>query len=362
MQGLPVALQPYAKGDVERFEGLVEGLAAANLHHVAKTVRDQRAGMDIPSHNLYAQQGILAGRGDAFSPIYITPKGAHGARRCTVAGTMHKITDHSKPSTPSALYTSPFLLKQFADTKTPESPLRPTTAARAATASAWDGPLDTTTNQSLYARIRAQGQGWSLSHAASPPAPGLGGAVHVAAPPAQSPVDILDVDAERAQEEAEAAPADQPYVFGSLLREAAQAVEEAEAGDSAAPASPYVADAPVDLEEAEETTPPQEREAPRPPTATERLAQAKASAAHDARAMGWPKASAAARRTLNMHDAVSYYETVTVPPPSRPATAGTQAAATNLARQRALESQRSDIFGQMEGRQTWSVGPRVAER
>ena len=81
MQGLPVALQPYAKGDVERFEGLVEGLAAANLHHVAKTVRDQRAGMDIPSHNLYAQQGILAGRGDAFSPIYVTPKGAHGARR-----------------------------------------------------------------------------------------------------------------------------------------------------------------------------------------------------------------------------------------------------------------------------------------
>lgn len=56
---LPASLRPLVS-DEERFKGLCDGLAAANLHAVAKAVRDERADLIVPSHPLYSQNRLLA--------------------------------------------------------------------------------------------------------------------------------------------------------------------------------------------------------------------------------------------------------------------------------------------------------------
>ena len=79
------------------------------------------------------------------------------------------------------------------------------------------------------------------------------------------------------------------------------------------------------------------------------------------------RATASSRRALSMEDAGHFYAMAAAAPP-RPPSSATIAAATprasaNLARQRALETQRSDIFGHgVEGRRHWSVGPNLAAR
>ena len=54
------------------------------------------------------------GRSEKFSPIYVTPKDSCGARRCTVSGSLGQRPPQTPPPmTPSAMYSSPYLLKQF---------------------------------------------------------------------------------------------------------------------------------------------------------------------------------------------------------------------------------------------------------
>ena len=60
MQRLPPSIRSYAYTDSTRFEGLCEGLEAAKMHAIAKTVREQRAGLIVPSHALYTQERLLA--------------------------------------------------------------------------------------------------------------------------------------------------------------------------------------------------------------------------------------------------------------------------------------------------------------
>ena len=335
---LPPSLLAYTN-DSTRFEGLVEGLSAAKLHAVAQAVRESRANLTVPSHALYTSQRILAGRNDAFSPIYVTPKGSNGARRCTVSGTLVGVgqSHGDRPETPAALYSSKFLLKQFADGP-PSSPSRPRTASASANTNAWRGPVDSHANQSLYERHRATG---------------LGGWNAVPPQAKAAEAEVLDVEAERADAQA----AEPSYVFGSVLREAAEAEEV------------------VELEAAE---PPADREEEITPTAAPRSLSAYDFSAYDHLAIN--KLSIAdeeeaggramrTRRSLQMIDAAAFYETVaSAPPPAVQTKAEAElaqvTAATNIARQRALQMQRSDIFGRVaiEGRPDYTIGPNVADR
>ena len=333
-------------------------MSAAKLHAVANAVRDERAGLIVPAHPLYNQRRLLAGRGEAFSPIYVTPKGDHGARRCTVAGNMNQRPPQTPPATPpSAMYTSPYMMKQFAEMPQNDAAHdRPRTATATAMTKAWQAPLDMHANQMLYARHRAAGHGWRDSLQTA-----LSGTRDTAAAPAGA-VDYLDVEAEQWQQMSAASndpeedpnamarqpawepTASQKEVWDRLLGPQTEAMPDLTEGES------------------EEVTPPPSAKPvnpfwelaaePQPPPST---------------------AGRAARRSLQMRDAANFYEGHSAVPPSmavvqqvqsrpvcRPMSA---AAATNSARARALEAQRSDIFGHgIEGRGHWSVGPRVAER
>lgn len=214
--------------------GLCEGLDAARLHSVARAVREERAGLTIPAHQLYERKPQ---HGD-FSPVYLTPKGTAGARRCTVGGKLLTAGHSSNtppgsepPRTPPAMYSSPFLLKQFADASgTAGGSARPRTAAATASAQAWCGPIDSLTNRQLYERHRALSKGWRAPPAsARAPAP---------AGCDSAEVQILDVDAERATEErrgADAAAAEAASVAGAAevasVAEAAQVSEPSAAVD-----------------------------------------------------------------------------------------------------------------------------------
>lgn len=355
MQRLPPSIRSYAYTDSTRFEGLCEGLEAAKMHTIAKTVREQRAGLIVPSHALYTQERLLAGRNDAFSPIYVTPKGEGVSRRMTVAGDMQAMKCSSRESTPAALYSSQYMIKQMAPAP-PDSPARPRTATAAMTAHAWDEPLDNATlNQKLYERHRAAGNGWSIFPASGPPAAGLGGGKHIAPPPAAAAApEILDVAAEQA-----AAGSEEAYAFGDLLKEAAALEAEMEAEAAAFQASeppPQTPDsAAVDIADAEEEmTPPQD---------PFRLADAKPSwmGLHDYSkpilAAGQRPGSSSSRRALNMADASQFYEKAgqatdyskppVMPPPPRPMTA---------ARQAMLNMNSSDIFNHTTRREEWSFG------
>ena len=115
---LPPTLQSYVHTeDAARFDALCEGMSAANLHATVRAVRDERSKLGVPAHGLYTQNEPLIGaRGNhAFAPIYLTPKGEGNSRRTTVSGPLDKLGTMERPTTPSAQYTSPFMLKQFAD-------------------------------------------------------------------------------------------------------------------------------------------------------------------------------------------------------------------------------------------------------
>jgi hypothetical protein len=311
-RALPSGLRAHAEGDDESFNGLCDALSKANLHTVARTVRDERADLIIPSHPLYTQQHLLNRRNELRSPIYVTPKGAHGARRCTVGGNLNdRPVSQTPPPTPSAMYSSPYLLKQFAASAVEDA--RPRTATATANANAWRAPLDSQTNRSLYERHRAAGHGWTASMAS----------------PAPEPVDILDVDAERE------------------LREQEQAPAEVEPVSPAGPELEAVAQ--------DEATPPHQFPIPMPAyTYFPDNAAPKAAGPN-------------ARRTLLMNDAAQFYESnCAVPPPPSRAThkiAPLDRSRLTESRARRLEANRSDIFGfAVEGRGHWSVGPRLAER
>lgn len=184
--------------------------------------------LNIPAHQIYSQQRILSSRETPFSPIYLTPKGTAGARRCTVAGSMLKCgspPQSAPPRTPPAMYSSQYLLKQFAES--PEiAALRPQTASKAASTAAWRPPLDTQTNANLYERYRRLGNGWPRAVVSAP--------------------EVLDVAAEQAAAAVEAI---------SLQQPAAEEGPEATEGGAAFDVTDYTA--PV--------FPPQ---TPPPPTAT----------------------------------------------------------------------------------------------
>lgn len=299
---------PLAANDASRFDGLCEALSAAKLHAVAKAVREERAGLTIPAHSLYTQQRVLAGRGEATSPIYVTPKGANGARRCTVSGKMlHCGTGPTPPQTPSAMYTSPWMLKQF--TEAPEgSPARPRTASSLATTQAWAAPIDADSNKMLYERQRAAGNGWAS---------------------VRCDPDVLDVEAEQQQHSAATA---SPSAL-DISEPAGQDDEQV------TPEAPLPAPARISSS------------TPKPGTAT------------------LPSDGArTARRALSMKDAASFYESASgrgVWPMRdncyRPSTAGE---AVTESRARRLANNRSDIFHSEpdDGRRRWSVGPTVVQK
>jgi hypothetical protein len=347
MQHLPLSLQSYASHD--RVDSLCAGLSAARLHTVAKAVRDQRSSLAVPSHQLYMQP--LAARTVPFSPIYPTAKGQHGARRCSI-DKMQANAANKRSSTPAALYSSPNLLKQFAES--PTLSMRPRTASAAASRrvveNARNGSLDAATNHALYERHRAVGRGWP------PPA-----SVGTCAPP---PAEILDVEAEQRAAPPPAAEdiTDAPYVFGTLLREAATAEEAAEeaakeaeqavaaasaeaaggmeAGAFAAPASPHTTSAMPD----EEVTPPG-ASAPWPLHDVDKARLLLGGAAPPDTAGMRPTSS---RRTLNMLDAAAYYERASALPaqPPPPPPVPPPAPRLSVSRQRAHEMLRGhDIFG-----------------
>ena len=107
--------RPYTPlSDAERFEALTAGLEAASLHHVARHVREQRAELSIPSHAMYTQR-LLAGRGDAFAPIYVTSPSMNGARRSTLNSVHAMPIATSSVKKSPATYSSPNLLRQFAE-------------------------------------------------------------------------------------------------------------------------------------------------------------------------------------------------------------------------------------------------------
>ena len=137
--------RPYTPlSDAERFEALTAGLEAASLHHVARHVREQRAELSIPSHAMYTQR-LLAGRGDAFAPIYVTSPSMNGARRSTLNSVHAMPIATSSVKKSPATYSSPNLLRQFAEPT--QAPTRPATASREATAAAWRAPFDARANQ-----------------------------------------------------------------------------------------------------------------------------------------------------------------------------------------------------------------------
>ena len=292
--------------DAERFDGLCDGLSRAGLTSVARAVREERAGLTIPSHGIYAQR-ILAGRKDAYAPIYPTPPGIHGARRC-ISGKLEARPNSAgadrRPPSANATYTSPHLLRHFADPG-PEAPRRPATATAHAAASAWRSPLDAHVNAQAYAWHRATGLGL-------PP------------PPCSAP-EILDVAAEQA---AGATADDEPGHNSD---------------DALLPASPLMPGMRACAAEAEETTPP-----PAMPSMAPK-----------------PSLSASARSTRRaLEMSAQFYSSLRPPAAARfqvpPPPAVVQG---SIARTRALEASRSDIFGHgIDGRGHWDVGPSVPPR
>ena len=326
---------PLAADDKSRFDGLCESLSAARLHEVAKLVREERAGLPIPAHALYTQQRVNAGRGEASSPIYVTPKGANGARRCTVSGKFLPVgTGPTPPQTPSAMYTSKWMLKQFTDA--PEgSPARPQTASSMATSKAWTPPIDADTNRMLYERHRAAGHGWTAK----------------SAPPAE----VLNVEAEQQQQQQRQQEEEEEDAFEQQLVAEIEKQEAAAAAASSSSPQP-----PVDISEEAEATP--------PPTAEGALSAAPAAKATATSSSSAVMPPPTARRALKMRDAASYYEAASergAPWPVRDvrpssAQAALAAGATlSESRSRRLEANKSDIFGASEGRGHWSVGPTV---
>ena len=103
------------------------------------------------------------GRSEKFSPIYVTPKDSCGARRCTVSGSLGQRPPQTPPPmTPSAMYSSPYLLKQFSS-----HPAQPCGRAlrKPPQPPTWHAPLDNEANKQLYERHRAAGHGWRASTA-----------------------------------------------------------------------------------------------------------------------------------------------------------------------------------------------------
>ena len=337
---MSLPLQPLT--DAERFDGLCAGLEAAKLHHVARAVRAERSALDVASHSLYCQR-FLAGRGDANAPIYVTPPSAHGARRCTISGSIQTrptsaigLGTMAPPKTPPATASSPFLLRQFAEPEVPSQ--RPATATREATAAAWRvsrvQELDAAANQRSYSHHRAAGFGWPV---APPRAP-----------------DVLDVAAEQEQ----AALAEEESQADGILQPEADGADGAEVARTLSmmppPTSPqlhsgqhymHIGDESANYRdesaEEEELTPPGAPPPPKPPPS---------------RAGG-----STTRRALEMEDAARYYapssaaqaEPLFRAPPLLP-----PPVQMSLARARALQANKSDIFGHSASdRAHWTFGP-----
>lgn len=347
---------------------MVNGLEAANLHAVAKAVREERANLIVPSHALYGQSRLLAGRAESFSPIYVTPKSSHGARRCTVAGDIGKRPPQTPPPmTPSAMYSSPYLLRQFVESPNPS--VRPRTAMATATSNAWHPPMDVEANKKLYERHRAAGNGWRSATAlgtATSAAVSAEAAETAAAPS----VDFLDVEAEQAEAEQQRlrpAPHEEPTAASP-----ARAPEERQAKwDELLAPVPDVSDgpstvaAPQPLQQEEEVTPPNtagglaaSQDLSRLCPAIEDYTYVKAAAPTTA-----PPPTAGARRSLNVcRDAASFYERNSVLPVAPHRSAAVPAPRPSSARAIRLDAQRSDIFGHSVDRGHWSVGPVLARR
>jgi hypothetical protein len=295
--------RPYTPlSDAERFEALTAGLEAASLHHVARHVREQRAELSIPSHAMYTQR-LLAGRGDAFAPIYVTSPSMNGARRSTL-NSVHAMPSSATSSVKKspATYSSPNLLRQFAEPT--QAPTRPATASREATAAAWRAPFDASANQRSYEHHRAAGRGWP-----------------VAPPKAPEGAEMLDVAAEQAAAATAAAAADMASSGGTYgLMPPPTSPPMPNAGQALARSTPE-----------QETTPPAAPALPKP-----------------APSLG----GRSSRRALDMADAAHYYTSrshaaallgapPTPPPPVQ----------MSIARARARQANQSDIFGhQTDGR------------
>ena len=367
---LPRSLRPLAAGDEERFTGLVDGLQAANLHAVAKAVREERANLIVPSHALYGQNRLLAGRAESFSPIYVTPKGSHGARRCTVAGELGQRPPQTPPPlTPSAMYSSPYLLRQFVDSSSPS--VRPRTAMATATSNAWHPPMDVEANKKLYERHRAAGNGWRSATAPGSASSAAGTTANAAPVPS---VDFLDVEAEKAeqlraapQEEVDAEPEGGRRAKWDELLGPVDVSDDS--GPMVAPREPQaLQQQEEEAEEEEEVTPPNtagglkalSHDFARLCPAIEDYTYTKAAAPTAA-----PPPTAGVRRSLNVcRDAATFYERNSALPvaPVRSAAAAVPAPRPTSARAIRLDAQRSDIFGHSVDRGHWTVGPVLAGR
>jgi hypothetical protein len=292
---------------------LTKGLEAASLNNVARAVREERAGIDIPAHVLYSasQQKM---NGENGPPIYSTTSGgtSNMARRYTLSRLHERPASAASERPRSAQYSSPYLLKQFAPPSAPAAAKAPRTAG-----TEWRDPIDASANASSVEYHRTMTHGWRE-------------------PVAQN---VLDVEGELALQ-----------ARLTLARENSfRAHLEADAADAG---SPVAAPPPVGLEEEEECTPPAAE--PRGRAATE-VAAEKADPSHRH-----------TRRSLELQglaDAASYYSSASAAQLAQLAPHGAKPPPT-AARARALDQGRSDIFGHSldERRGCWVVGPNVPPR
>lgn len=306
---------------------LAECLTNARLPHVARALREERASLNIPSHMLYTQQTLLRAGSPRMpkAPLYPTPPNSHGARRCTIAGSLEarplSAPAGSPPATSNALYSSPYLLRQFAEPDKPS--LRPATAAAAANARAWRSALDTHANSQSYAFHRASGRGWPLAGRGSP-----GGRI-----------DILDVQAEQERGvQASRVEATETSVDDATRPPLPPPPLQAMPPPPPLPTSPQATAHREGVEEGvEETTPPVARTAVGSKVASMEGGLGRTS-----------------RRTLEMSDAARFYASASSQAQRRacPASPGERLAVpqpppvvqVSLARARALQANRSDIF------------------
>ncbi len=352
-RSLPQPLQPYVS-DEKRFEHLTEGLTRASMPHLARAVRDERAGLPIPAAAFYTSQMILKGE----HPVYLTTPLSGGtgnsARRYTLDRLRQRppssVQNASRPST--ANYSSPYLLKHFAPGAAPESregPMRATGPGSAATRPAtaaesarWHKPMDVHANTQVYDMRRSLAKG---ADAALPQQPA-------------APSDVLDVDAERI---AAAERQVRELSLSSGFAVCSPAVEEAGKEEGAGGGNSTSNDAEGEAPPSPAGTPPQPVSTPERAAGSRRARAQGDSVASllgggglggdggkqppsDPSTDSQPRRST--RRSVGMQDAASFYGVAAnrlisaareAPPSTPPAEAS--------ARARAHEQSRSDIFG-----------------
>ena len=312
------------------------------------------------------------GRSEKFSPIYVTPKDSCGARRCTVSGSLGQRPPQTPPPmTPSAMYSSPYLLKQFSESPSPT--MRPRTAQAAATSNAWHAPLDNEANKQLYERHRAAGHGWRASTALGTTNMAAARCAASTLGAASTTVDYLNVEAEQAKQTEDAQASAPPCAEHQLHHGQPDETSHAQASSqNASPRQSRLAKwdellspaAPQDVSETHAHEDNDEQVTP-PPTGLASSQQRDALAIEDYTCCkpATTTAAVAVRRSLQMRDAANFYERNSALPPS-PArsVAHVPPPRPSSARAARLEAQRSDIFGHSVDRGHWTVGPVLAGR